>query len=102
MFVFVTGMVSVARRAEGSFSVPAVLAMGSALAFSLVMFISNMADATAVFLANQGARAETVVAINSLGDTMRHLNSMTYAFVLGTASAAMLRARAIPRLVGWL
>src|SRR4051812_38031981 len=35
MFVFVTGMASVARSAEGKFSIPSVLAMGSALAFSL-------------------------------------------------------------------
>ena len=101
MFVFVTGMVSVTRRSEGRVSLPSLLALGSALAFALVMFISNMADATAVAIARQGAQAETVFAMHALGDMMRHLNSLPYALLLGTVSAALLRARAVPRIVGW-
>lgn len=102
MFVFVTGLAHVARRAEGRFSLPGMLAIGSALAFSLVMLISNMMDAAAALLANRGTQAEIVGAINSLGDAMRHLNGITYAFVLGTTSVALLRARVIPRFICWL
>lgn len=102
MFAFVTGMMQVVRRVEGRFSFPCVLALGSALAFSLVMFTSQTADATAVVLAGKGAQAETVAALSALGDTMRHMNGLLYALMLGTASAALLRARACPRFVGWL
>jgi hypothetical protein len=101
MLVFVFGIVSRLRRAEGYLSMPSLLALCGALAFTLVMFISQAVDATAALLAASSGTLETVRSMAALGDTLRHFNAFSGALMIGAVSAALLRAHAVPRFVGW-
>jgi hypothetical protein len=66
------------------------------------MFISNIANATAVIIAGRGGEPGAVFALDALGNTMRYFNSFNGALMFGAASAALLKARAISRWIGWL
>jgi hypothetical protein len=102
MFIFITGIVGVVRRSESRVNTLSLLAFGGAITFSLVMLISNMANATAAVIAGRGGEPGAVLALDALGNTMRYLNALSGALMIGAASAALLKARAIPRWVGWL
>jgi hypothetical protein len=101
MLVFICGVVSRIRRARGRLGMMSLLAVCGAVAFTLVMFISQMADATAAMFAASGGGAEAVRALAALGDTMRHFNALSGALMIGSVSAALLRARVVPRVVCW-
>jgi hypothetical protein len=101
MLVFVCGVVSRVRRAEGYLSMPSLLALCGAVAFTLVMFISQAVDATGALLAASGGASETVRSMAALADTLRHFNAFSGATMMGAVSAALLRARVVPRVVGW-
>lgn len=101
MLIFICGVLSRVLRAVSRLDIFSLLALGGAVAFTLVMFISQMADTTAVLLAVKGGEPVAVRALAALGDTMRHFNSFSVALMIGASSAALLRARAAPRPVGW-
>jgi hypothetical protein len=102
MVIFVGGLVGVAQRARGRAGALEWIALSGGVIFSVVMFISLAADATAGLLAGQGGEAGAVRALAALGDTMRHLNAFGYALMVGAATASLWRARAIPRPLGWM
>lgn len=102
LLVFVGGVVGVIQRAQGGVGALGLLALGGGVMFSTLLLISNVASATAALLAGQGGEPEVVRGLNALGATMRYLNSLSGALLFGTASAALLRAHAVPRWVGWL
>jgi hypothetical protein len=102
MFIFITGIVGVVRRAESRVNTLSLLAFGGAITFSLVMLISNMTNATAAVIAGRNGEPGAVLALDALGNTMRYLNALSGALMIGAASGALLKARAIPRWVGWL
>ncbi len=102
LLVFVGGVVGVIRRAQGGVGTLALLALGGGGMFATLLLLSNVASATAALLAGQGGESEVVRALHALGETMRYLNALSGALLIGAASAALLRARAVPRWVGWL
>jgi hypothetical protein len=66
------------------------------------MLISNMTNATAAVIAGRNGEPGAVLALDALGNTMRYLNALSGALMIGAASGALLKARAIPRWVGRL
>ncbi len=102
MLVFVGGVVGVIERVQGGIGTLALLALGGGVMFATLLLLSNVAGATAALLAGQGGEPEVVHALHALGETMRYLNALSGALLIGAASAALLRARAVPRWVGWL
>lgn len=102
MPIFVAGGLSVIRRKEGQISTLPLLAFGGGVAFSLNMLISNMAGATAAMVAGEGVDPGIVRALNTLGETMRQLNGLSTAVMVGAGSAVFLRTRSVPRWVGRL
>ena len=102
MLMFVCGADSFARRRNLVGGLWNRLALGGATIFTLIMFASQMANATAVVLAWRDAAPSSIVAMDALGDMMRHLNSFGGALTFGATSAMLLEARAVPRWVGWI
>jgi hypothetical protein len=101
MVLFVGGgVVGAIRRAQGGMGTAARLALGGAVMFALIMFLSNVAGATAAILAAQGADPEVARALNTFGETMRHFNAFSGALMVGAASVGLLGARAVNRGVG--
>lgn len=101
MFIFITGVTCVVRRREGRTGMMSLLALGGALLFTLVMFVSQMADTAGALLSASGGSNEEVRAMAALGDTMRHFNALSGALMIGAVSIALMRARLVPRVVGW-
>jgi hypothetical protein len=101
MLLFVGGgVVGAIRRAQGGASASARLALGGAVIFSLIMFLSNVVGGAGAILAAQGADPEIARALNTLGETMRHFNAFSGALMIGAASVGLLGARAVNRAVG--
>jgi hypothetical protein len=101
MVVFIGGVIGVVRRARGRTDTLDLLAFGGALAFALVMFVSNIAGAAAATLAGHDGGTSTIRALDWLGKTMRYFNGISAALMVGAASAALLQARAVTKPVGW-
>jgi hypothetical protein len=102
MVLFVGGgVVGAIRRAQGNTGAAARLALGGAVMFALIMFLSNVAGATAAILAAQGADPEVARALNTFGEAMRHFNAFSGALMVGAASVGLLGARAVNRGVGF-
>jgi hypothetical protein len=101
MLIFICGVVGRVRRLESRTGTASLLAVCGAVIFTLLMFVSQVADATALLLASSGGDEATVRSLAALGDTMRHFNSFSVALMTGAVSAAVLSARAVPRFVGW-
>lgn len=94
------GVVGAIRRAQGGASAATRLALGGAVIFSLLMFLSNIVGGAGAILAAQGADPEIARALNTLGETMRHFNAFGAALMVGAASVGLLGARAVNRAVG--
>lgn len=101
MFIFVAGVVHLIRKREGRMGLTSLLALGGGLAFTLVMFISQMADTTGALLAVNGGSAEEVRLAAAFGDTMRHFNALSGTLMIGSVSVALMRARLAPLFVSW-
>lgn len=101
MFVFVAGVVHLIRKREGHTGLMSIVALGGALLFTLVMFVSQMADTTGALLAVNGGSMEEVRLAAAFGDTMRHFNALSGALMIGALSAALTRSRLAPSVICW-
>lgn len=101
MLIFIGGVVGIVRRARGRADTLDFLTFGGAVAFTLVMFISNIAGAAAATLAGHDIEPGTLRALDWLGNTMRYFNGISAALMVGAASVALLRAHVVAKPVGW-
>jgi len=103
MTIFVGGLVATINRVAGRIGALEVVAVAAGAIFSLMMLISQVAACTAAVIAGRaGVDASTVFALNALGDTMRSMNAIGCAFLVGSATLALHRARVIPIWVSYL
>ncbi|HVX30736.1 MAG TPA: hypothetical protein VHA53_09675, partial [Nitrolancea sp.] len=103
MMIFIGGVVATIRRVTGRIGPLEMVVVAAGAIFSLMMLISNVAACGAAVVAGKaGVDGGTILALHLFGETMRHVNAIGCAFMIGTATLALHRARVIPTWVGVL
>jgi hypothetical protein len=96
MFLFIGGAVGIAYRKTKSLTNAGIFAVGGAILFTAVMFISQIFNASAALLADEKANADVIRAISAIADTMRYFNSFSAALMMSSVSIYLRQARAVP------
>jgi hypothetical protein len=95
MFLFIGGAVRIAYRKTGVLTLAGIFALGGAILFTALMFISQVLNATGVLLAGETAKPEIIQAWSAAGDAMRHFNSFSVALMFGAVTVYLRQARVV-------
>ena len=105
--VFLGGLFSALRRAEGRVGGPILVALVGGVAWASLWLAASAMSAAPLDLAGyyqnpEGARTADVLAGTMLLDTGSGVTYLPLAMLLGATSLAALRTRAFPRWLGWM
>lgn len=101
LIVFVAGLFVILRRAEGGGGVLSLTAFGAGLVMSAILYMGWMiAGIITIFLADEGASAETIVALDGLAPMSLALSAFPRAILLAAISAIVLERQLAPRWIG--
>lgn len=100
--LFLDGLTSVLRQAEGNRGVLAITAITSRAIVAILWPLSGVVNNIGIDIAQAGGDAATIVALDAIGPYMLALSALPRTVLLAATSIVLLHSQLTPRWVGWL
>jgi hypothetical protein len=101
VLIFVAGLRSILRRAEGESDILSMIAFGSAVATEGWVMLFGAVNATLALAAGRASPSEVKLLV-ALEYVVDQLTFLVLGIFVGAASLAILSTRAFPRWMGWI